>query len=68
MHRRQGRARLDKGYLPGRILVGQTNMLVTPIANGAIRLIHAVLGLPPDLTEFGVHKAFIDARSLSDAS
>jgi hypothetical protein len=43
-------------------------MLVTPIANGAIRLIHAVLGLPPDLTGFGVHKAFIDARSLSDAS
>jgi hypothetical protein len=36
--------------------------------HGAIRLIHAVLGLPPDLTKFGVHKAFIDARLLADAA
>ncbi len=36
--------------------------------HGAIRRIHAVLGLPPDLTSFGVYKAFIDARLLADAA
>jgi hypothetical protein len=35
---------------------------------GAIRLIHAVLGLPADLTTFGVHHAFLDARQLTDPS
>jgi len=28
---------------------------------GAIRLIHAMLGLPPDLRSFGVFEAFVDA-------
>jgi hypothetical protein len=32
--------------------------------NGAIRLIHAVLGLPKDLSQFGVFDAFLDARLL----
>jgi hypothetical protein len=36
--------------------------------HGATRLLHAVLGLPADLTRFGVHHAFIDARLLADAS
>jgi hypothetical protein len=31
---------------------------------GAIRLIHAVLGLPKDLSQFGVYDAFLDARLL----
>jgi hypothetical protein len=31
---------------------------------GAIRLIHAALGLPADLKDFGVHDAFIDADAL----
>ena len=35
--------------------------------HGAIRLIHTVLGLPEELTSFGVFDAFIDARLLSDA-
>ena len=35
---------------------------------GAERLIHAVLGLPADLTRFGVHTAFLDADLLTDAS
>jgi hypothetical protein len=33
---------------------------------GAERLIHAVLGLPSDLTPYGVHAAFIDATLLTD--
>lgn len=32
---------------------------------GAIRLIHAVLGLPADLAQFSVHDAFLDARRLA---
>jgi hypothetical protein len=32
---------------------------------GAVRLIHAVLGLPADLAEFGVYHAFVDARQLA---
>jgi hypothetical protein len=32
--------------------------------SGAIRLIHAVLGLPKDLKAFGVYDAFVDARLL----
>jgi hypothetical protein len=32
--------------------------------SGAIRLIHAVLGLPKDLRAFGVYDAFLDARLL----
>jgi hypothetical protein len=35
---------------------------------GATRLIHAVLGLPADLDSFGVYKAFIDAKLLTDAT
>jgi hypothetical protein len=35
--------------------------------HGAVRLIHAVLGLPRDLTRFGVYDAFLDARLLQDA-
>lgn len=35
---------------------------------GAIRLIHAVLGLPADLTTFGVHHAFLYATQLTDPS
>lgn len=34
---------------------------------GASRLIHAVLGLPKDLTKFGVFDAFVDVRLLQDA-
>ena len=33
---------------------------------GAIRLTHAALGLPADLEGFGVYKAFLDARQLTD--
>jgi len=33
---------------------------------GAIRLIHAALGVPPHLDRFGVHDAFMDARMLTD--
>lgn len=33
---------------------------------GAIRLTHAALGLPADLEHFGVYKAFLDARQLTD--
>jgi hypothetical protein len=35
---------------------------------GAIRLAHAALGLPPDLSRFGVFHAFLDARHLADAA
>jgi hypothetical protein len=35
--------------------------------HGASRLIHAVLGLPKDLTRHGVFDAFLDARLLKDA-
>jgi hypothetical protein len=35
---------------------------------GASRLIHAVLGLPADLSPFGAYHAFIDARQLADAA
>ena len=35
--------------------------------NGAVRLIHAVLGLPKDLTSYGVFDAFLDTRLLQDA-
>jgi hypothetical protein len=34
--------------------------------HGAVRLIHAVLGLPKDLRPFGVFDAFLDARLLQD--
>lgn len=33
---------------------------------GASRLIHAALGIPKDLTRFGVYDAFVDARLLND--
>ena len=36
--------------------------------HGAIRLIHAVLGLPKDLRSRGVFDAFLDARLLQDAT
>jgi hypothetical protein len=35
---------------------------------GAVRLIHAVLGLPKDLSAYGVFDAFLDARLLQDAA
>jgi hypothetical protein len=35
---------------------------------GAVRLIHAVLGLPKDLRSYGVFDAFLDARLLQDSS
>jgi hypothetical protein len=35
---------------------------------GAVRLIHAVLGLPAHLENRGVYEAFVDARLLTDAS
>jgi hypothetical protein len=35
--------------------------------HGAVRLIHAVLGVPKDLTPFGVFDAFLDVRLLQDA-
>ena len=34
---------------------------------GATRLIHAVLGLPPNLEHFGVYHAYIDTKLLTDA-
>jgi hypothetical protein len=34
---------------------------------GAIRLIHAVLGVPKDLKPYGVFDAYLDARLLQDA-
>jgi hypothetical protein len=34
--------------------------------HGAVRLIHAVLGLPKDLTSHGVFDAFLDTRLLQD--
>jgi hypothetical protein len=36
--------------------------------HGSSRLIHAVLGLPADLSQFGVYHAFVDARQLADAA
>lgn len=36
--------------------------------HGAVRLIHAVLGLPEDLKCYGVFDAFLDVRLLQDAS
>lgn len=33
---------------------------------GAIRLIHASLGIPADLQHYGVYEAFLDARHLTD--
>jgi hypothetical protein len=35
---------------------------------GASRLIHAVLGLPTNLSSFGVYDAFVDARQLADTA
>lgn len=35
--------------------------------HGAVRLIHAVLGLPKDLKRYGVFDAFLDARLLQDS-
>lgn len=35
--------------------------------HGAVRLIHAALGLPDDLRRFGVFDAFVDVRQLRDA-
>jgi hypothetical protein len=35
--------------------------------HGATRRIHAAMGLPADLRQFGVHHAFVDARHLTDA-
>jgi hypothetical protein len=35
--------------------------------HGAVRLIHAVLGLPKNLKAYGVFDAFLDARLLQDA-
>jgi len=35
--------------------------------HGAVRLIHAVLGLPKDLRSYGVFDAFLDAKLLQDA-
>jgi hypothetical protein len=35
--------------------------------HGAVRLIHAVLGLRKDLRSYGVFDAFLDARLLQDA-
>jgi len=35
--------------------------------HGAVRLIHAALGLPKDLKRYGVFEAFLDARLLQDA-
>lgn len=34
--------------------------------HGAVRLIHAVLGLPKDLGEFGVCEAFVDTKQLGE--
>jgi hypothetical protein len=36
--------------------------------HGAIRLVHAILGLPKDLRSHGVFDAFLDARLLQDAA
>ena len=33
---------------------------------GATRMIHAILGLPPSLEQFGVYHAYLDARQLTD--
>jgi hypothetical protein len=35
--------------------------------HGAVRLIHAVLGVPKDLEPYGVFDVFLDARLLQDA-
>lgn len=34
--------------------------------NGAVRLIHAVLGLPNELKRYGIFDAFLDVRLLRD--
>lgn len=36
--------------------------------NGAVRLIHAALGLPKDLKRYGVFDAFLDVRLLQDSA
>ena len=36
--------------------------------NGAVRLIHAVLGLPKELKHYGVFDAFLDVRLLQDSA
>jgi len=36
--------------------------------HGAVRLIHAVLGVPKDLRSYGVFDAFLDTRLLQDAA
>jgi hypothetical protein len=36
--------------------------------HGASRLIHAIMGLPADLRQFGVYHAFVDASQLADAA
>jgi len=36
--------------------------------HGAVRLIHAVLGLPKDLKRHGVFDPFLDARLLQDSA
>ena len=35
--------------------------------HGAVRLIHAVLGLPPDLRSHGIFDAFVDVKLLNDS-
>jgi hypothetical protein len=35
--------------------------------HGAVRLIHAVLGVPKDLKSYGVFDVFLDVRLLQDA-
>lgn len=35
---------------------------------GAARLMHALMGLPADLSHFGVYHAFVDARQLANAA
>jgi hypothetical protein len=35
--------------------------------HGAVRLIHAVLGVPKDLRPYGIFDVFVDARLLQDA-
>jgi hypothetical protein len=36
--------------------------------HGAMRLIHTILGLPADLSRFGVYHAFLDARDVVQAA
>jgi hypothetical protein len=35
--------------------------------HGAVRLIHAVLGVPKDLKSYGMFDVFLDVRLLQDA-